>query len=63
MTDEQKNIQDITQDLMYVMKHPMDRCKVCLYRDRDCQKEGGCTPAWRGFGAPQVTKYGGRSNG
>lgn len=62
MTPEQKTIQDLRRDLLFVMQHPLDRCKVCRYRDRDCAKEGGCTPAWRGD-TPQINSYGGKQNG
>jgi hypothetical protein len=62
MTPEQKTLQDMRRDLLYIMANPMQRCKVCLYRDRDCDKEGGCVPAWRGD-HPETKPYGGKSNG
>ena len=58
MTPEEKTIQDLRRDLLFVLTHPMERCKVCLYRDADCDKDG-CVPAWIGDGKPVVTEYGG----
>lgn len=55
MTPEEKKIQDMRRDLLFVLAHPMERCKVCRYRDQDCGKE--CIPAWIGD-APSVKEYG-----
>lgn len=47
MTPEEKIIQDLKRDLLFVMMNPSRCCWVCKYRDRDCEKTG-CTPVWRG---------------
>ena len=45
MTPEEKKIQDLRRDLLFVLAHPMERCKVCRYRDKECAV---CLPAWIG---------------
>lgn len=38
-------------DILFVLKHPMQSCKVCRYANADCTKEGtDCHPEWRGLG-------------
>ena len=47
MTPEEKAIQDMRRDLLFVLAHPEKMCMVCAYSDRDCEKTG-CSPKWRG---------------
>lgn len=47
MTPEEKKIQELRNDLLFVMKNPSKCCMICQYRDRDCSITG-CTPAWIG---------------
>lgn len=54
MTPEQKIIQDLHRDLLFVLAHPMERCKVCKYRDKECTE---CVPSWLGD-ETNVKEYG-----
>ena len=54
MTPDEKKIQDMRRDLLFVLSHPMERCKVCRFRDKDCKE---CTPAWIGD-HPEIKEYG-----
>ena len=47
MTPNEMKLQEMRHDLLFVMSHPMQACKVCAYRDRDCTG-AKCTPKWRG---------------
>ncbi len=45
MTPEELKIQSLRRDLLFVLAHPEQRCKVCAHRDEDCRV---CRPAWIG---------------
>lgn len=57
MDDKDRLVQDMRRDLLWVMRHPMQSCKVCAFRDRDCAVEG-CTPRWQGDAAGRSAEYG-----
>ena len=44
--DENKKL---LKDLYFVLRHPLEGCKVCKFRDRECSRTGqDCNPEWRG---------------
>jgi hypothetical protein len=39
----------LNADLVYVLKNPLQGCKVCKFCDADCSRCGqNCHPEWRG---------------
>lgn len=39
----------LLKDLYFVLRHPLEGCKVCKFRDRECSRTGqDCNPEWRG---------------
>lgn len=58
MTRDDKIIQDMRRDLLFVMSHPMQACKVCANRDRECHG-AKCEPIWRGDETVRLKKPGG----
>lgn len=41
----------LMEDILYIMKHPMESCKMCARRDDPTCKSGvNCDPIWKGVG-------------
>ena len=39
----------LLKDLYFVLRHPLEGCKVCKFSDRECSRTGqDCNPEWRG---------------
>lgn len=61
MTPEELKIQEMRHDLLFVLAHPEQRCKVCSNRDKDCGS--CCQPQWCGDEAPALRACGGGKDG